>query len=293
MAKSMTGFGRYEAVTEEYKAIVEIKSVNHRYFDLSIKLPKKLNIFEQMVRGILKQNIGRGKVDVYIAYEDYTEAEVNVRYHSRLVQGYIDSIREISGEFDLETGPLNALAVSRMPDVLSLEEDVLDVEKLKPVITEAVNGALGQFVAARETEGRDLKEDVCKKLDLIEDYVTFIEARFPKIMEEYRTRITSKVEEMLGEKNIDESVLATELIIFADKVCVDEETVRLRSHILNMRNTLKDSEPMGRKLDFISQEMNREANTILSKANDMELSNKAIDLKTEIEKIREQIQNIE
>lgn len=293
MAKSMTGFGRYEAVTEEYKVIVEIKSVNHRYFDLSIKLPKKFNMFEQMVRGILKQNIGRGKVDVYLTYEDYTEAEVNVRYHSHLVQGYIDSIKEISGRFGLETGSLSALAVLRMPDVLSLEEDVLDVEKLKPVITTAVNGALGQFVAAREAEGMDLKEDICKKLDLIEDYVTFIEARFPKIMEEYRTRITSKVEEMLGDKNIDEGILATELIIFADKVCVDEETVRLRSHILNMRNTLNDSSPMGRKLDFISQEMNREANTILSKANDMELSNKAIDLKTEIEKIREQIQNIE
>lgn len=293
MAKSMTGFGRYEAVTEDYKVIVEIKSVNHRYFDLSVKLPRKLNMFEQMIRGILKRDIGRGKVDVYISYEDYTEAEVNVRYHSCLVQGYIDSIQDIAGQFGLEAGPLNALSVSRMPEVLSLEENVPDAEKLKPVITEAVNGALGQFIAAREAEGSALKEDVCKKLNLIEDYVAFIEARFPKIMEEYRARIMSKAEELLGDKKIDESILATELIIFADKICVDEETVRLHSHIQSMRNTLEASEQVGRKLDFISQEMNREANTILSKANDMELSNKAIDLKTEIEKIREQIQNIE
>lgn len=293
MAKSMTGFGRYEAVTEDYKVIVEIKSVNHRYFDLSVKLPKKLNMFEQMIRGILKRDIGRGKVDVYISYEDYTEAEVNVRYHSRLVQGYIDSIHDIAGQFGLEAGPLSALSVSRMPEVLSLEENVPDAEKLKPVITEAVNGAVGQFITAREAEGSVLKEDVCKKLNLLEDYVAFIEARFPKIMEEYRARIMSKVEELLGDKKIDEGILATEMIIFADKICVDEETVRLRSHIQSMRNTLEDSAPVGRKLDFISQEMNREANTILSKANDMELSNKAIDLKTEIEKIREQIQNIE
>lgn len=293
MAKSMTGFGRYEAVTEEYKVIVEIKSVNHRYFDLSVKMPKKFNMFEQMVRSVLKQNVGRGKVDVFITYEDYAEAEVNVRYHSHLVQGYIDSIRGMADQFDLEVGPLSAVTLSRMPDVLSLEEDEVNMEKLKSIIEEGVNGALEQFIAAREAEGADLKKDLYGKLDLIEEYVSFIEERSPKIIEEYRAKITAKVEELLGDKKIDDGILATELTIFADKVCVDEETVRLRSHILNMRNTLEESEPVGRKLDFISQEMNREANTILSKANDRELSNKAIDLKTEIEKIREQIQNIE
>ena len=293
MAKSMTGFGRYEAVTEEYKVIVEIKSVNHRYFDLSVKMPKKFNMFEQMVRSVLKQNVGRGKVDVFITYEDYAEAEVNVRYHSHLVQGYIDSIRGMADQFDLEVGPLSAVTLSRMPDVLSLEEDEMNMEKLKSIIEEGVNGALEQFIAAREAEGADLKKDLYGKLDLIEEYVSFIEERSPKIIEEYRAKITAKVEELLGDKKIDDGILATELTIFADKVCVDEETVRLRSHILNMRNTLEESEPVGRKLDFISQEMNREANTILSKANDRELSNKAIDLKTEIEKIREQIQNIE
>ena len=293
MAKSMTGFGRYEAVTEEYKVIVEIKSVNHRYFDLSVKMPKKFNMFEQMVRSVLKQNVGRGKVDVFITYEDYAEAEVNVRYHSHLVQGYIDSIRGMADQFDLEVGPLSAVTLSRMPDVLSLEEDEMNMEKLKSIIEEGVNGALEQFIAAREAEGADLKKDLYGKLDLIEECVSFIEERSPKIIEEYRAKITAKVEELLGDKKIDDGILATELTIFADKVCVDEETVRLRSHILNMRNTLEESEPVGRKLDFISQEMNREANTILSKANDRELSNKAIDLKTEIEKIREQIQNIE
>lgn len=293
MAKSMTGFGRYEAVTEEYKVIVEIKSVNHRYFDLSVKMPKKFNMFEQMVRSVLKQNVGRGKVDVFITYEDYAEAEINVRYHSHLVQGYIDSIRGMADRFDLEVGPLSAVTLSRMPDVLSLEEDEMNVEKLKAIIEKGVNGALEQFIAAREAEGTDLKKDLYGKLDLIEEYVAFIEARSPKILEEYRAKITAKVEELLGDKKIDDGILATELTVFADKVCVDEETVRLRSHILNMRNTLEETEPVGRKLDFISQEMNREANTILSKANDRELSNKAIDLKTEIEKIREQIQNIE
>lgn len=293
MVKSMTGFGRYEAANEDYKVIVELKSVNHRYFDLSVKLPKKLNVFEQKIRTMLKTNIGRGKVDAFISYENYADTETTVRYHSHVIKGYMDAFTGIAEEFSVDAGTLNSYTLARLPEVISLEENTWNVEPLEGLIEEAVDGALKQFILARENEGCQLKSDLLSKLDLIESYVDYVEARSPQIIEEYRAKISNKVAELLGDKKIDDTILATELTIFADKVCVDEETVRLRSHILNMRNTLENSEPVGRKLDFISQEMNREANTILSKANDRDLSNKAIDLKTEIEKIREQIQNIE
>lgn len=290
--KSMTGYGHFEKVTEEFKVTVEIKSVNHRYCDMSIKLPKKFNALESKLRETMKNYASRGKIDIYINFSNFADRDVRVQYHERIAKDYVEIIRQAQEGFGLEQ-TLTADSLIRFPEVISLEEDSQDIERFFPAIEEAVSGAGEQFLKARETEGAHLQADILAKLTYIEELVSFVEERSPQLLEEYREKIKNKVLELLGENRLDESALATELIIYADKVCVDEETVRLRSHINNMRDTLSKEEPVGRKLDFIAQEMNREANTILSKANDKELSRNAIDLKTEIEKIREQIQNIE
>lgn len=292
MIKSMTGYGHCESVTKEYKVTVEIKSVNHRYCDMSIKLPKKFNALESKIRGIMKEYANRGKIDIYINFDNYADSDVKVQYHEKIAADYVNAARRAAESFCLET-ELTGAALVRFPEVISLEEDSTDAESFFPVIEEAVKAAGQHFLEARKIEGEHLQKDILAKLDYISDLVSFVEERSPKLLKEYREKIQNKVAEFLGDDKIDESVLATELIIYADKVCVDEETVRLRSHINNMTATLLKDEPIGRKLDFIAQEMNREANTILSKANDKELSQNAIELKTEIEKIREQIQNIE
>ena len=292
MIKSMTGFGRYEAVNEERKIVVEIKSVNHRYSDISVKLPKKLSFFETSIRNLLKGYISRGKVDVYVTYEDYAEGKVCVKYNEDIAIEYWNHLNELSRRLQMEND-VTVSMLSRYPDVFSLEEQSVDEDQLGEALQDAVSKAAEQFVQSRLDEGENLKKDILSKADKLLELVTYIEGRFPEMMAEYREKLLNKVHEVLEDKQIDEAVLATELIIYSDKVCVDEETVRLRSHIANLQATMNEGENVGRKLDFIAQEMNREANTILSKANDIEVSNKAIDLKTEIEKIREQIQNIE
>lgn len=292
MIKSMTGFGRCEEVTRDYKISVEIKSVNHRYCDLNVKQPKKFNEFENDVRNIVKQYAARGKVDVYINFEDYSEGASSVRYNSSVASGYMEAIMKAADEFHLE--PLiSASSLIRFPDVISLEDETRSSDEIFKILKGAVCRACEQFVKSREKEGSNLYNDIMSKLDYILELVGQIEERFPQIVSEYRRKLSDKVSELLGNTKVDEAVLATEITVFADKICVDEETVRLRSHVNSMRDTLSKEEPIGRKLDFIAQEMNREANTILSKANDIQLSEKAISLKTEIEKIREQIQNIE
>ncbi len=292
MIKSMTGFGRYELSTKEYKISVEIKSVNHRYCDINLKMPKKFNVFESDIRTVLKGYAARGKIDVYVSYEDYSDSSYSVKYHSNVAEGYMQAIQEAAKEFGIEQS-ITASSLVRFPDVISLEEENGDEDAIYHILKEAVKTAGERFLEARTKEGEHLKKDILAKLDYISGLVEKVEQRSPEIVEEYRRKITDKVAELLGDKKIDDTILATEITVFADKICVDEETVRLRSHISNMRDTLEKDESVGRKLDFISQEMNREANTILSKANDKELSAVAIDLKTEVEKIREQIQNIE
>lgn len=292
MVKSMTGYGHYEKVTGEYKVTVEIKSVNHRYCDMGIKLPKKFNALEGKIRSIMKEYVSRGKVDIYISFDDYTDRDVRVQYHEKLAQDYVQIVRQAQETFGLGR-ELAADSLIRFPEVVSLEEDNKDIEAYFPVIESAVRAAGEKFLETRKAEGEHLQKDIFSKLDYISSLVSFVEERSPKILEEYREKIKNKVAELLGGEKVDENVLAAELVIYADKVCVDEETVRLRSHIQNMEETLRQEEAVGRKLDFIAQEMNREANTILSKANDKEMSGNAIELKTEIEKIREQIQNIE
>ncbi len=292
MIKSMTGFGRSEVGTEIRKITVEMKAVNHRYCELSLKMPKKLSIFDAAIRNQLKKYISRGKVDVFITYTDTTEGKACVRYNEELAREYLKNLRQIGAEFGIEDD-IRTSTLARFPEVLVLEEQTIDETELVDMLTEAVDIAAKQFVETRITEGAHLEQDLIAKLDGMLELVSEVEKRMPDVVAEYRKKLTDKVQELLGDTKIDESVLATELVIFADRICVDEETVRLRAHINHMKDTLASGENIGRKLDFIAQEMNREANTILSKANDLQASNIAIDLKTEIEKVREQIQNIE
>ena len=292
MIKSMTGFGRSEVGTEIRKITVEMKAVNHRYCELSLKMPKKLSIFDAAIRNQLKKYISRGKVDVFITYTDTTEGKACVRYNEELAREYLKNLRQIGAEFGIEDD-IRTSTLARFPEVLVLEEQTIDESELVDMLTEAVDIAAKQFVETRITEGAHLEQDLIAKLDSMLALVSEVEKRMPDVVAEYRKKLTDKVQELLGDTKIDESILATELVIFADRICVDEETVRLRAHINHMKDTLASGENIGRKLDFIAQEMNREANTILSKANDLQASNIAIDLKTEIEKVREQIQNIE
>ena len=292
MIKSMTGFGRCEFTDEKRKFTVELKSVNHRYLDVNIKMPKKLNFFESSIRALLKEYIERGKVDVYITYEDYTEDNYALKYNSALAAQYLDYLNRMAEEFGLEND-IRVSNLSRYPDVLVMEEQDVDEKELWDGLERALRGACEQFVASRIKEGESLKVDLIDKLDHMISYVDFIEKRSPQSMEEYRKRLEDKIKEILGDRQMDDGRIATEVTIYADKVCVDEETVRLRSHINTTKDTLLEGGSIGRKLDFIAQEMNREANTILSKANNIEISDTGINLKTSIEKVREQIQNIE
>ncbi len=288
----MTGFGRYESETADRKIAVEIKSVNHRYCEISMRMPKKLYYFESSLRTLLKQYINRGKVDVFISYEDYSEGKASVKYNEELAAEYYELLGRMSEKFGLEND-IRTSTLARFPDIFTIEDESGDEEELKRDLFDAVEKAAAKFVETRVEEGRHLGQDITEKLDGILKMVDLVEARSPEVVSEYRKKLTDKVAELLGDTKIDESILATEITIFADKICVDEETVRLRAHVNNMKKTLTEAVNVGRKLDFIAQEMNREANTILSKSSDLTISDTAIDLKTEIEKVREQIQNIE
>ena len=292
MIKSMTGFGRSEIVKGNRKISVEIKSVNHRYLEAGIKMPKKLNVFESRMRDLLKKYATRGKIDIFINYEDDSESQVNLKFNQNIADEYMAIFNNMSEKYNLKND-MTVGGLARFPEVITMDEVQEDEEELWHFIEEAMKAALEQFVNTRILEGENLKKDLLGKLDHMEELVAFVEKRSPEIMKEYRSKLESKVKELLGDTTIDESRIATEVIIYADKICVDEETVRLRSHIKHARKCLNEEGGIGRKMDFIAQEMNREANTTLSKANDIEISNAAIDLKTEIEKVREQIQNIE
>lgn len=292
MIKSMTGFGRAEAADADRKFIVEIKSVNHRYLDFNIRMPKKFCFFENAIRNTLKEYMQRGKVDVYITYEDYTKSCVALRYNPEIAAQYLTYLTQMGEQFHLEND-IRVSTLSRYPEVLTMEEVDVDEEELWTALERALREAARQFADSRSLEGEALQKDILGRLEYLDSQVELIIQRGPEILNEYRMKLTNKMQELLENTQIDENRIAAEVVLFADKMCTDEETVRLRSHIKTMAAALKDGKGIGRKLDFIAQEMNREANTILSKANDLETSNIAIELKTEIEKIREQIQNIE
>ena len=292
MIKSMTGFGRAEFSDEKRRITVEIKSVNHRYLDCSIKMPKKLGFFEASIRTLLKDYIQRGKVDVFLTYEDYKENNYNLRYNRDMAKAYYSYLCEMSEQFGIEND-VRVSTLSRYPEVFSIEDADVDEDEIWTDLEKVIREAAEKFVEARIAEGDNLKKDLIEKLGRMLSYVDDIEKRAPEIIEEYKKDLCAKVADLLADSKIEESRILGEVTIYADRICVDEEIVRLRSHIRTTKDILETGGSVGRKLDFIAQEMNREANTILSKANDLITSDIAINLKTDIEKVREQIQNIE
>ena len=290
MIRSMTGFGHGEVSNDKnQKVTVEMKSVNHRYCDISLKLPKKLAMFEANIRNIMKEYASRGKIDIYVSYEDLSETAVSLHYNQAMAAEYMQVFKKMQEDFGIET-KITAEALAKYPEVVTLEEVQQDEEVWWELL---LRQAAEKFVETRTIEGANLKKDLLGKLDQMAADVAFIERRSPQIIAEYRAKLEEKVKEFLEDSAIEENRIAAEVTLYADKIAVDEEIVRLQSHISSMTDVLESDESIGRKLDFMAQEMNREANTILSKSSDVDLADHAIELKTNVEKVREQIQNIE
>lgn len=293
MIKSMTGFGHGEVSNDKnQKVTVEMKSVNHRYCDISLKLPKKLAMFEANIRNIMKEYASRGKIDIYVSYEDLSETAVSLHYNQAMAAEYMQVFKKMQEDFGIET-KITAEALAKYPEVVTLEEVQQDEEVWWELLEATLRQAAEKFVETRTIEGANLKKDLLGKLDQMAADVAFIERRSPQIIAEYRAKLEEKVKEFLEDSAIEENRIAAEVTLYADKIAVDEEIVRLQSHISSMTDVLESDESIGRKLDFMAQEMNREANTILSKSSDVDLADHAIELKTNVEKVREQIQNIE
>lgn len=290
--KSMTGFGRAEVSNDQYRLSVEVKSVNSRFLDLSIKMPKKFNALEANIRNTVKEYISRGKVDLFITYESFSEKGKALRLDLPLAKEYLESMRTLVAALGVEDN-VKVTNLAALPDVLVLSEESEDDEALWESLKPSLVGALERFSETRVMEGENLQKDLLGKLSEMEAIVNRIDARSPEITATYETRLRAKVSELLEGTGIDEARIVQEVTIYSDKICTDEERVRLHSHIKNMRTKLQNGGLVGRELDFVAQEMNREANTTLSKANDLIVSEDAIGLKTLIEKIREQIQNLE
>ena len=291
--RSMTGFGHGEVSNDKnQKVTVEMKSVNHRYCDISLKLPKKLAMFEANIRNIMKEYASRGKIDIYVSYEDLSETAVSLHYNQAMAEEYMQVFKKMQEDFNIET-KITAEALAKYPEVVTIEEVQQDEEVWWELLEAALRQAAEKFVETRTIEGANLKRDLLGKLDQMAADVAFIEERSPQIIAEYRSKLEEKVKEFLEDSTIEENRIAAEVTLYADKIAVDEEIVRLQSHISSMTDVLESDESIGRKLDFMAQEMNREANTILSKSSDVDLADHAIELKTNVEKVREQIQNIE
>ena len=293
MIRSMTGFGHGEVSNDKnQKVTVEMKSVNHRYCDISLKLPKKLAMFEANIRNIMKEYASRGKIDIYVSYEDLSKTAVSLHYNQAMAEEYMQVFKKMQEDFNIET-KITAEALAKYPEVVTIEEVQQDEEVWWELLEAALRQAAEKFVETRTIEGANLKRDLLGKLDQMAADVAFIEERSPQIIAEYRSKLEEKVKEFLEDSTIEENRIAAEVTLYADKIAVDEEIVRLQSHISSMTDVLESDESIGRKLDFMAQEMNREANTILSKSSDVDLADHAIELKTNVEKVREQIQNIE
>lgn len=288
----MTGFGRAEEITDNYKLSVEIKSVNHRYLDLNIKMPRRFFPFETDIRNIVKEYVSRGKVDLFINYLDFKDKAGGVYLNKNIVEKYLDIGLELCKEYKI-VDDLKVSHLLQLPDVISIDEPELDEDEIKSRLFTVLNKACKVFLSTREAEGEKLFTDMSSKLKVLADTTENIDKRYPEVLEEYKAKLTLKVNELLSGASIEENRIATEVTLFADKIGIDEEVVRLFSHIKAMNDEMKLDTGIGRKLDFLAQEMNREANTILSKSTDLNIADYAIILKTEIEKIREQIQNIE
>lgn len=292
MIRSMTGFGRAEKVVDNIEVTVEVKAVNHRYFEFSSRLPRNCSFLEDKLKNVTQSKVARGKVEMYVSVDFADSSEIQVEINDDFASSYITALKTLSKKYHIK----NDISVSTLAannDIITLKKAQLDEEKVTSAVLAAADEALDAFVAMRTIEGEKLKNDVNERCDLILEKVVLIEEKSPETVKTYRERIEGKIKELLDSANIDEQRILTETAIFADKIAVDEETVRLRSHISQVKNMLEGDEAIGRKLDFVVQEMNREANTIGSKAQDVEILREVVEIKAQIEKIREQVQNIE
>ena len=292
MIKSMTGFGRAQETVDGMTVTVELKSVNHRYFEFTAKVPRTYGFLEEKLKSFLNARVSRGKMECYVSIENLEESDMEVVVNPSLAKDYVDALRTLSETFGLKED-YSAISIAKFPDVLTLRKAPADEEKIWNAVQKVTELAVERFVTMRETEGEKLRADILSKADTILEHVAFVESRSPQTMREYHEKLRQRMEELLENTQVDEQRLLTEAAIFADKIAVDEETVRLRSHISQLREFLNADEPIGRKLDFLVQEMNRESNTIGSKAQDVEIAKRVIAIKAEVEKIREQVQNIE
>ncbi len=293
MTRSMTGYGRSQRQLDGWDITVEIKSVNHRYFEFSCRAPRSCGYMEDKLKGLAQSRISRGKVDLYLQLANTgTRCESQVRVNLELAKSYVAALQALSDATGLPND-LDLAALSRYPDILTPERVELDEDALWQAVSQVANEALDRFVQMRETEGARLREDILQRLGTVERLTETVQAQSPQTVEAYRARLYQKLGTLLADRNIDDARVLTEAAIFADRVAVDEETVRLKSHLAQFRDILTQPDPVGRKLDFLTQELNREANTIGSKAQDAEIAAVVIALKSELEKIREQIQNVE
>lgn len=295
MIKSMTGFGREHIVNEKREIIVEIRSVNHRYYEFTSRTPRAYGYLDEKLKGFLKSGISRGKVEASVSIYNLEGTDAEIELNLPVAKGYVNALRSAADELSM-TDDLALSSVARLPDVFTVVKKTEDEEVIWNEVKAVAQTALDRFVEMRSVEGVKMYEDISSRLDTIEKAVTFIEQEAPKSVQAYHDRLYNKIKESLealGRNDVDEQRIVTEVAVFSDKVAVDEETVRLRSHIAQFRELIKSEEPVGRKLDFLIQEMNREINTTGSKCNDIEITRTVVEVKAEIEKIREQIQNIE
>lgn len=288
----MTGYGRGEWSASQRKFTVEIRSVNHRYGDLNIKLPKTMTFLEENIRDYVKAKVSRGKVDIYVGFESHSKEDIELKLNTALADIYKGKLEEIQQRYLLSDGVTLSL-IAKFPDVITVEQTIGNEEWLWSLLKPALDHALDEFMNMRETEGTILKNNILQKLQVMQKLLEKMKKQSPMVIMEYKQKLESRLKELLHDEEIDSNRFAMEIALFADRCSIDEEIVRLESHIVQMNDILSVGNVVGRKLDFLTQEMNREANTIASKANDIEITKAAIELKNEIEKIREQIQNIE
>ena len=292
--KSMTGYGRGECTMYERKFTVEIKAVNHRYNDITVKLPRAIMGFEDEIKKAISKKVFRGKLDVFVNFESFSQEDINISVNEPLAKSYTETLRKLKSDLHLD-GDVTIEIVSKFPDVITVDKSISNENtenEIRECLMKAVEDATDAFVAMREVEGETLKKNIIEKVAFVNDALQKIEERAPWVSKDYRARLEAKLAD-LDEIQVDESRLLTEVLLFADKACIDEEITRLHSHISQMYSIVEENVPVGRKLDFLVQEMNRETNTIGSKSNDIEITNHVVDIKSEIEKIREQLQNIE
>ena len=292
MLKSMTGFGRAQKEIDGYVITVELKSVNHRYFEFSSRVPRQYGFLDEKLKSYINGKVSRGKIECYVTIEALNTDTADVVVNHTLATAYVNALKEIAETYKLKDD-FGASTISRFPEVLVVRKSDEDEEKLWGYVQEVCSEAIDKFVAMREVEGSKMKDDIYSRGQFILDCVSYIEERSPQTVKEYNDKLVERVHELLGDVSLDESRILQEVAIYADKVAVAEETVRLRSHIEQLNTFISSDEPVGRKMDFLVQEINRETNTIGSKANDVDIARKVVDIKAEVEKIREQIQNIE